>query len=676
MKNDLVINLVPIELANEGSLTIFVSDTTDDDLSGTYRSIFVEEERRLEDNGDDKVLWDIEAFEGSSELKINKPTFAATKRILIRHLEKYFSESGLIVGSDFVGGMKVLVPSEGSRHPEIKSFKEYSIRVLSPNDQYMSKGRQWSLNISFWGVTEATVKTFGNYQAHEQVISKVIVGSSIKKAVRLSDEEKRSTQAYPIVSKKLGRIIGVPQNFYRSTNKYLAHYTETKSFYDLYLKGKSINNIFTIFESGFQPISDSQILDTSFESNLLVFGKNQTNVSPYNGLKANGPYKAIENSNYRFIFVFHEQDKDYANNLYGFLKKGLKGYPGLFRFVGLDMNLDRDKSITFSQEDPIPEVSRKLAEMTFDPQLKYLAIYISRISRDEVDETKKSYYFGIKKVFLEKNISSQVVYKMNIEKPVFNYHLPNISIALLAKLGGIPWRLSRPIKNDLVIGVGAFREENNIYLGTTVAFNNDGTFIRFDSKKTNSTGQLAEYFHDIISRIAKEQGDIKRVVIHFYKDMNRKEEKVIQDTLDKLGLKVPYVVLTIIEDRDGSYVPYDPNFSGKMPTSGTCIEVKRGIYLLCNNTRYSEATGQKIDDFPFPVHLKISKSSGADFRKEVIQDLIDQVYQFSRMYWVSVKQRGRPVTVEYSERVARLSASFEGANLPDTETANRTLWFL
>lgn len=676
MKNDLVINLVPIELVEENGLTIFISDTTDDNPRGTYKGIFVEEEQRQNDNGDDKVLWDIEEFDGANQLKINKPTFSATKRILAKHLERHFEELGLIVGYDFIGGVKILVPTDGSRHTEIKSFKEFSVRILSPKEQYVSKGRVWTLNVSYLGLTESTKKPLSHYVAQTEFIAKVIAGSKIKRVLHLSEEEKRSVNTFPIVSKKLGRAIGVEQNFYRSTNKYLAHCEETTFFYDQYLKGQTVNGIFTIFESGFQPISDSQIITTSPESNLLVFGNNQTNVSPYNGLKANGPYKAVENQNYKFIFVFNEQDKDYANNLFGFLKKGLKGYPGLFRFVGLDVNLDREKSITFTQENPVPEVSQKLSELTFDPAFKYLAIYISRISRDEVDEEKKSYYYGLKKAFLEKNITSQVVYKMNIEKPAFNYHLPNISIALLAKLGGVPWRLSRPIKNDLVIGVGAFREENNIFLGTTVAFNNDGTFIRFDSKKTNSTTQLAEYFHDIISRIAKEQEDIKRVVIHYYKDMNHKEEKVIQNTLDKLGLKVPYVVLTIIEDRDGSFVPYDLGFAGKMPVSGTCVELRRGTYLLCNNTRYAMATGQKIDDFPFPVHLKISRSSGADFRKEDIQELIDQVYQFSRMYWVSVKQKGRPVTVEYSEKVARLSAYFDGTTLPDTETANRTLWFL
>lgn len=675
MKNELVINLVPIELLQEGA-KIFFSDTTEDNPKGTFRSIFVEEEDRLKDNGDDKVLWDIEKFPGSTELNIIRPTFAATKRIIIKHLEKYFTDQGLFVGSDFIGGIKILVPEKETRHPGLRSYKEYSIRVLSPIDQYVSKGRQWTLNVSHLGFTEATTKPLSDFSAHETIISRVILGSQIRKLAHLTTEEKKSSQAFPILSKKLCKVVGVDSKFYRPANKYQAHFNETKAFYDLYLTGKSINEVFEIFESGFLPISDSQIISTSSESNLLVFGNNQTNVSPYNGLKSNGPYRAVEGSNYRFIFVFHEQDKDYANNLFGFLKKGLKGYPGLFRFVGLDVNLDREKSITFSQEDPVPEVTRKLSEIAFDPTLKYLAIYISRVSKDELDETKKSYYYGLKKAFLEKNISSQVVYKLNIEKPVFNYHLPNISIAMLAKLGGIPWRLSRPIKNDLVIGVGAFREEANIYLGTTVAFNNDGTFIRFDSKKTNSTAQLAEYFHDIISRITKEQNDIKRVVIHYYKDMNHKEEKVIQDTLDKLGLKVPYVVLTILEDKNGSYIPYDLGFPGKMPISGTCVELKRGTYLLCNNTRYAAATGQKIDDFPFPVHLKVSRSSGVDFRKEDVQELVDQVYQFSRMYWVSVKQKGRPVTVEYSEKVAKLSAFFDGANLPDTDTTKRTLWFL
>lgn len=54
--------------------------------------------------------------------------------------------------------------------------------------------------------------------------------------------------------------------------------------------------------------------------------------------------------------------------------------------------------------------------------------------------------------------------------------------------------------------------------------------------------------------------------------------------------------------------------------------------------------------------------------------LKDQVYQFSRMYWKSVKQQNLPVTIKYPEMAAEIFPFFEEDKLPDFGKNN--LWFL
>ena len=44
---------------------------------------------------------------------------------------------------------------------------------------------------------------------------------------------------------------------------------------------------------------------------------------------------------------------------------------------------------------------------------------ISRINKNDTDDDKKQTYFKLKKILLEKNITSQVVYKENILKSNF-----------------------------------------------------------------------------------------------------------------------------------------------------------------------------------------------------------------------------------------------------------------
>nr|WP_297655712.1 hypothetical protein [uncultured Prevotella sp.] len=57
----------------------------------------------------------------------------------------------------------------------------------------------------------------------------------------------------------------------------------------------------------------------------------------------------------------------------------------------------------------------------------------------------------------------------------------------------------------------------------------------------------------------------------------------------------------------------------------------------------------------------------------MIQELIGQVYQFSRIYWKSVKQQGLPVTIKYPEMIAEIMPHFESPTIyPDS----KSLWFL
>jgi hypothetical protein len=46
------------------------------------------------------------------------------------------------------------------------------------------------------------------------------------------------------------------------------------------------------------------------------------------------------------------------------------------------------------------------------------------------------------------------------------------------------------------------------------------------------------------------------------------------------------------------------------------------------------------------------------------------------MYWKSVRQRNKPVTLEYSEIIAKMICFFENNTLPKNAITHKTLWFL
>jgi hypothetical protein len=97
--------------------------------------------------------------------------------------------------------------------------------------------------------------------------------------------------------------------------------------------------------------------------------------------------------------------------------------------------------------------------------------------------------------------------------------------------------------------------------------------------------------------------------------------------------------------------------------------------LLFNNSRYLIEAFAKTDGYPFPIKLSIDCTDEKQLDNEqTIKKLVNQVYQFSRMYWKSVRQQNLPVTIKYPEMVAQIAPYFEGNDIPLYGKNN--LWFL
>lgn len=103
-------------------------------------------------------------------------------------------------------------------------------------------------------------------------------------------------------------------------------------------------------------------------------------------------------------------------------------------------------------------------------------------------------------------------------------------------------------------------------------------------------------------------------------------------------------------------------------------KVGKKQYLLFNNTRYEAEPHKSTDGYPFPVKLQISCTDENLLNGTTVRDLLDQVYQFSRMYWKSVRQQHLPVTIKYPEMVAEIFPHFKDYDLPDF--GKDKLWFL
>ena len=353
-------------------------------------------------------------------------------------------------------------------------------------------------------------------------------------------------------------------------------------------------------------------------------------------------------------------------------------FPNMQDFIHQKFSINKEDSITFESLDVAAQIVEKAIKNKEKlPDTKYMAIYISPVSKINATPQNKNVYYRIKETLLQHSITSQVIYTDNISKSDFKFYLPNIEIAILAKLGGIPWRLNRTTNHELIVGIGAFYSTTykSRFVGSAFCFNNEGNFKGFDCFGGNDTDMLAGSIREAVGKFIASNYKATRLIIHFYKDLSKKELKPILDTLRALGLGIPVIVVTINKTESKELLAFDTSSPNLMPYSGTIVKIGWQEYLLFNNTRYDATSQPSKKEYHFPVKLSFFCSQeGLLDDMQVIEQLVDQVYQFSRMYWKSVSQQNLPVTIKYPEMVAEIYPYFKYDKLP--EFAKENLWFL
>jgi hypothetical protein len=605
----------------------------------------------------------------------------------IRHLiYTYFSGRVPAVCYNFVDGVEIWIKAEQQQN--ITKFHRYT---LNPQHARITNG--FELLVTYESVStvyNTSVSKLSEIQP--ELFSLVIAGGELAKYKRLTVEQKSQiNQIYPVLNNSLAKALGISLYREPNKNKYQSTYAQISSFCNDYLFTTDFQTVLSIDTSGFIQVPEQKIFKTSYNSNTLLFGNNKTDIAPYNGLK-NGAYQAptIPNNNVRFFFIYHKNDTTHASSLFDIFTKGLTytdrntgvvktSFPSLAEYIKQPFYTDKNGSITFQNLDTaVQEIKQALLQKQFVSGCTYVAIYISPVKKDDTDSPHHNIYFQIKEALLDKGITSQAIYKERHNDQYFSFHLPNIAIALLAKLGGIPWRLQDNGKEDLIVGVGAFRSYSigKKYVGSAFCFRKDGVFRNFDCYRDNDLTQLVAGIRKALMHYVVEHDTATRLIIHYYKTMSKREAQPIVDMLYRLGLNIPVIVVTINKTETQDIVAFDTESADLMPTSGTVIRVGGNQFLLYNSAKYDEsfATNKK-KDYPFPIKVKITAADKTfQFDNSLNAELLDQVYKFSRMYWKSVKQQNLPITIKYPEMVAEIVPHFSDAELPPFGKTN--LWFL
>ena len=602
---------------------------------------------------------------------------------------EFLTGKGYITCNNLVKDIEVWVKEPKHSGKAYTAFDVFGLRV-----QYAQVTTFAELLVYYKGLSRILNQdAAGLNELSQDQYSRVLFNKTIFRSKFLPEEARYNLdKVYPVISKKMEPIYGMMRISSPTENKYKKWFSLITAFVSGILNDDELKKKISFHSFDFIDSPDRLIHQTGSRSNSIQLGLDNkvTVFTPKVNLKKYGPFR-LPAKPVKFIMLFFEDDRDYANDFFLAMtrqKLGVSGKPeidpwgeSLYGFVRVKFDLDKDHSLKFTKEgSPLEELHHFLDGITLDTAgFNYVAIYISPFKKDESDDAKNLIYYQIKEILLNHHISSQVIFKESLHSDSFKkFYTLNIASAILAKAGGIPWRLERPAEEELVIGVGAFKS-NTIgvrYIGNAFVFSNNGEFREFDCIRASESWMLAPKIKLMLQEYVNKNKDIKRLVIHFYKAMSNEEIKPIRKVLFELGFEnLPIIIITINKTDSSDYLAFDVASDDLMPYSGTILNIARHRYLLFNNTHYRNTERVNIEGWHFPLKLGFKSTHPKMLdNKTIIKELIDQVYQFSRMYWKSVKQQNLPVTVKYPALVAEMFPYFEGEHLPGFGKTN--LWFL
>jgi len=556
-----------------------------------------------------------------------------------------------------------------------KAYRKFTLKV-----DFEHSNNTPVLVISYDGVSKVlhqSIEELSGKGITTNLYGNVVSNKYVNKYKRLPDKYKyHLEQVFPVLNVDLHLALKIPFEAPDKSNKYIKYLTNLNSFFSNHINTPEFKTVIP-HNGQWHTIPANKIFRTSSGSNNLQFGQNYKDIFPYDGMKNGGPVEIIDEKHVKVFFIYHRDDTNALNELKKYINKE-KGFISFTQFLRFPFSYDDSMNLIFNDKDnPLPQVISYLENFNPEPETGYLAFYISPHSKEEKDIFKHSHYYRIKEELLKNKISSQVIESTSVFDPNFKFFMSNIAIAVLAKLGGIPWRLDCQLLNELIVGVGAFRPITSEapYIGSAFCFSNTGHFNGFEAHPADDVETLAGSIGTAVENYYKSNNKPDSLIIHFYKTMSKYELKPIMNALRDLDIDIPVITISINKTESKDLVLFDMNYNGRMPLSGTYVSIDNHKYLLCNNTRYSENSIKNPDSFPFPIKIQIQSTDRTIFEKpELIKKLIDQTYQFSRMYWKSVKQQNLPVTIKYPEMVAEIFPHFKSDTIPPFGQNN--LWFL
>jgi hypothetical protein len=270
---------------------------------------------------------------------------------------------------------------------------------------------------------------------------------------------------------------------------------------------------------------------------------------------------------------------------------------------------------------------------------------------------------------------------INQSKNELQYTLQNLTVALYAKMNGVPWTVDHDltIHDELVIGVGTCElsgsrfTERQRFVGITTVFRGDGNYLlgnlskdcTYDEYPNVLRSSTLSILQEIKNRNGWQPDDKVRLVFHAARPLKDVDvANIIAECVDQVGNEqnVEFAFLTISHDhpftmldksQQGVNVKEGERKGIYAPERGTILQLGRYTRLLSTNG--SKLIKRSSTPLPTPLLIHLHpKSTYYD-----LTYLSEQVLKFTSLSWKSLLPASEPVTIYYSELIAGLLARLQ-----------------
>ncbi len=424
----------------------------------------------------------------------------------------------------------------------------------------------------------------------------------------------------------------------------------------------------------FKPVPADAAGRLNASTRLLLFGEGRRDSDPLEGLKKYGPLKRPAGSHFCYFFIYFSHNQAETGNLARCIA-GEDGQVRLNRLTCLNLTHVPEQDIAITGDgDAAGQVERCLLSRWFDPQVTWYAFYISPYSGKEKDEKQSQLYYRIKELLLYRQVSMQAVKAENLQGN-FGHALTNIGCALVAKLGGVPWRLEGNGESEPVIGLRLTRRKGSVQpeAAAIACFTQEGLFRGFDVFSPFNPLTIAGSALEAFLLYRQEHPGLKRLVIHCHQPLNAEQLDPLLKLLADMKLDIPVVVAVIGQSGSKSRMAFCKPQENPMPVNGTWVRFGQYSYLLyVNSHRNQEGTAAEQ---AMPLHIRfVCTRPGYLDAQDTVSGLLDQIYTFCFMHWHTVKQSPLPVTLTYPARLASFVPRFSNRLLP--AHGRSVAWFI